>query len=116
MQRLLQVLSELEKLKPEAQKELKRLNSSAARVPVYLPDTSNQYVWPPVSQNRGAEQSNGQVSTVINYELLSMQLMHFLFSSKLFTCFANRVAKLWYQVEWCRLTKETLTGRHWRIT
>lgn len=57
--RLLHVLSELEKLKPEAQKELKRLNSTAG-VPVYYPDASDQYLWPPVSQNGGAELSNGQ--------------------------------------------------------
>eukprot|EP00250_Pteridium_aquilinum_P035332 c9155_g1_i1 orf=541-2037(-) len=63
--KLTQALSELERLKPEAQKELKRLNSSDAGAPVYGTDAIAQYEWPPVSNNRVSEHFNGQIGQAI---------------------------------------------------
>ncbi|MCO5567863.1 hypothetical protein L7F22_021559 [Adiantum nelumboides] len=59
--RLGQALSELEKLKPEAQKELARLNNLVVGIAGHVPDARKQYEWPLGSKFQGSAHFNGQI-------------------------------------------------------
>ncbi|KAI5077655.1 hypothetical protein GOP47_0007479 [Adiantum capillus-veneris] len=61
IKRLGQALSELEKLKPEAQKELARLNSLVVGVSGQETDAMKQYEWPLGSKFQGSTHFNGQI-------------------------------------------------------